>query len=131
MLSELRLAALLAKGAAGDASVLPAPIALEAATLGGAHALGLQDRIGSIEPGKEADLVAFDLGPPETQPLYDVVSHLAYSAGREQVTDVWVAGHRVVEGRQILQGSAQSDLKPKVTAWQNRCRQVLLTSGSS
>lgn len=131
MLSELRLAALLAKGAAGDASVLPAPIALEAATLGGAHALGLQDRIGSIEPGKEADLVAFDLAPPETQPLYDVISHLAYSAGREQVTDVWVAGQRVVEGRQILQGSAQSDLMPKVTAWQNRCRQVLLTSGSS
>ncbi len=131
MLSELRLAALLAKGAAEDASVLPAPAALEAATLGGAQALGLRDRIGSIEPGKEADLVAFDLSYPETQPLYDVISHLVYSAGREQVSDVWVAGQRVVEGRHIVGSSAQPDLMPNVGAWQNRCRQVLLTSGAS
>ena len=81
---------MLAKGAAGDASVLPAPDVLDAATLGGARALGLQRRIGSIEPGKEADLVAFDLALPETQPLYDVISHLVYSAGREQVSEVWV-----------------------------------------
>ena len=131
MLSELRLAALLAKGAAEDASVLPAPAALEAATLGGAQALGLRDRIGSIEPGKDADLVAFDLSHPETQPLYDVISHLVYSAGREQVSDVWVAGRRVVEGRHIVASSAQPDLMPNVGAWQNRCRQVLLTVGTS
>jgi 5-methylthioadenosine/S-adenosylhomocysteine deaminase len=131
MLSELRLAALLAKGAAGDASVLPAPAALEAATLGGARALGLATRIGSIEPGKDADLVAFDLDPPETQPLYDVVSHLVYSAGREQVSDVWVAGRRVVEARHILADLSHADLMPGVGAWQNKCRQVLLTSGSS
>ena len=131
MLSELRLAALLAKGAAGDASVLPAPAVLEAATFGGARALGLHDRIGSIEPGKEADLVAFDLSPPETQPLYDVISHLVYSAGREQVTDVWVAGRRVVDARHVLAASAQPDLMARVGAWQNRCRQVLLTAGAS
>ena len=131
MLSELRLAALLAKGAAGDASVLPAPAVLDAATLGGARALGLQHRIGSIEPGKEADLVAFDLAPPETQPLYDVISHLVYSAGREQVSEVWVRGQRVVEARQVLSAAAHADLMPKVRAWQNRCRQVLLTSGAS
>jgi 5-methylthioadenosine/S-adenosylhomocysteine deaminase len=131
MLSELRLAALLAKGAAGDASVLAAPAALEAATLGGARALGLQARIGSIEPGKDADLVAFDLSAPETQPLYDVISQLVYSAGREQVTDVWVAGRRVVEARQVLPASAHADLMPNVGAWQNRCRQVLLTAGAS
>jgi 5-methylthioadenosine/S-adenosylhomocysteine deaminase len=131
MLSELRLAALLAKGAAGDASVLAAPVILESATLGGARALGLGDRIGSIEPGKEADLVAFDLSPPETQPLYDVISHLVYSAGREQVTDVWVAGKRVVHARQVFQASAHTELMPSVAAWQNRCRQVLLTTGAS
>lgn len=131
MLSELRLAALLAKGATGDASVLPAPVVLESATLGGARALGLADRIGSIEVGKEADLVAFDLSPPETQPLYDVISHLVYCAGREQVSDVWVAGLRVVEERQVLLASAHGDLLPNVGAWQNRCRQVLLTSGAS
>jgi 5-methylthioadenosine/S-adenosylhomocysteine deaminase len=131
MLSELRLAALLAKGAAGDASVLPAPDVLDAATLGGARALGLQRQIGSIEPGKEADLVAFDLALPETQPLYDVISHLVYSAGREQVSEVWVGGQRVVEARQVLLASAHADLMPNVAAWQNRCRQVLLTAGAS
>ena len=131
MLSELRLAALLAKGATGDASVLPAPDVLDAATLGGARALGLQRRIGSIEPGKEADLVAFDLAQPETQPLYDVISHLVYSAGREQVSEVWVGGRRVVEARQVLLASAHADLMPGVGAWQNRCRQILLTVGAS
>ncbi|MGZ8981679.1 MAG: TRZ/ATZ family hydrolase [Burkholderiaceae bacterium] len=131
MLSELRLAALLAKGAAADASALPAPAVLEAATLGGAQALGLRSRIGSIEAGKEADLVAFDLSPPETQPLYDVISHLVYSAGREQVSDVWVAGQRVVQGRHVLASFAQPDLMANVGAWQNRCRQVLLTAGAS
>jgi 5-methylthioadenosine/S-adenosylhomocysteine deaminase len=131
MLSELRLAALLAKGGSADASALPAPAALEAATLGGAQALGLASRIGSIEAGKEADLVAFDLSQPETQPLYDVISHLVYSAGREQVSDVWVGGQRVVEGRQIVASHAQPDLMPNVGAWQNRCRQVLLTAGAS
>lgn len=131
MLSELRLAALLGKGATEDASVLAAATVLEAATLGGAHALGLRDRIGSIEAGKEADLVAFDLAQPETQPLYDVVSHLVYSAGREQVSDVWVSGQRVVQGRQVLSAPAHADLMPGVGAWQNRCRQVLLTAGAS
>ena len=131
MLSELRLAALLAKGASGDASVLAAPAILDAATLGGARALGLHDRIGSIEAGKEADLVAFDLAPPETQPLYDVISHLVYSTGREQLTDAWVRGQRVVEERQVLPASAHADLMPRVGAWQNRCRQVLLTAGAS
>jgi 5-methylthioadenosine/S-adenosylhomocysteine deaminase len=131
MLAELRLAALLAKGAAGDASVVPAPVILESATLGGARALGLSDRIGSIEAGKDADLVAFDLAPPETQPLYDVVSHLVYSAGREQVSDVWVAGAPVVRERQVMAATAHPDLMPAVAAWQNRCRQVLLTTGSS
>ena len=111
--------------------MLPAPAALEAATLGGARALGLQTRIGSIEPGKEADLVAFDLSPPETQPLYDVISHLVYSAGREQVSDVWVAGERVVRARQVLAALSHADLMPGVGAWQNKCRQVLLTSGPS
>jgi 5-methylthioadenosine/S-adenosylhomocysteine deaminase len=132
MLSELRLAALLAKGASGDPSVLPASIALEAATLGGARALGLERRIGSIEPGKEADLAAFDLAGPETQPVFDPVSQLVYAAGREQVTDVWVAGQAVVRTRQVLvesQGPSGRTTGSDVLAWQNRSRQVLQTAG--
>jgi 5-methylthioadenosine/S-adenosylhomocysteine deaminase len=90
--TEMRTAALLAKAVARDASAMPAHAALRAATLGGARALGLGARIGSIEPGKRADLVALALRAPELAPLYDPVSHLVYAAGREHVTHVWVDG---------------------------------------
>jgi 5-methylthioadenosine/S-adenosylhomocysteine deaminase len=128
LLAEARLAALLAKGASGDAAAAPAAAILEAATLGGARALGLAGRIGSIEPGKEADLAAFDLGEIETQPVFDPLSHLVYACGREHVSDVWVAGARVVRMRQVVDASG-TPLSPAaiapLTAWQNRCRQLL------
>jgi 5-methylthioadenosine/S-adenosylhomocysteine deaminase len=132
VLAETRLASLLAKGAAHDARILPAPLALEAATLGGARALGLERRIGSIEAGKEADLAAFDLGQIETQPVHDPVSQLIHSAGREHATDVWVAGESVVRKRQVLaeaQGATPGSTAATLRAWQNRCRQVLQTAG--
>jgi 5-methylthioadenosine/S-adenosylhomocysteine deaminase len=132
MLAETRLAALLAKGRSHDARALPAHAALQAATLGGARALGLDRRIGSIEPGKEADLAAFDLGALETQPVYAPVAQLVYAAGREHATDVWVAGRRVVKGRQVLTESAtggEAATAAALRAWQNRARQVLQTAG--
>ncbi len=92
MFSETRTAALLAKAVAQDAAALDAFSALRAATLGGAKAIGFDDRIGSIEPGKEADLVCVDLSALETQPLHHVVSQLIYATGRQQVSDVWIAG---------------------------------------
>lgn len=92
MFSETRTAALLAKAVAQDAAALDAFNALRAATLGGAKAIGFDDRIGSIEPGKEADLVCVDLAALETQPLHHVVSQLIYATGRQQVSDVWIAG---------------------------------------
>lgn len=93
---EMRLAALLAKGLSGRPDVLPAQHALRMATLDGAAALGLEARIGSLEIGKQADVVAVDLRGAYTQPTYDVVSQLVYSAGRGEVSDVWVAGRQVV-----------------------------------
>ena len=134
VLAELRLAALLAKGAARDATAFPAAAALEAATLGGARALGLAARIGSIEAGKEADLTAFDLSAPETQPWFDVISQLVYAAGREQVSDVWVAGQHVVRMRQVAAEAENRDDPPLgaiLAAWQNRSRQILQTAGST
>ncbi|MEO8188639.1 MAG: amidohydrolase family protein, partial [Burkholderiaceae bacterium] len=107
--------------------------AIQAATVINAEVLGWQDQIGSIEAGKQADLVAFDLAAIETQPLYDVVSQIVYAAGREQVSEVWVAGKRVVHKRHALadsDGQLQKSLMASVGAWQNRCRQVLLTSGT-
>ncbi len=118
LFEEMRLAALLAKAVARDAEAMPAHAALRAATLGGARALGLEGRIGSLVAGKEADLVAVRLDGPEMEPCYDPVSHLVYVAGRQQVSHVWVGGRNVVhEGR--LHGEAFDGLDSCVNLWQN------------
>ncbi len=93
MFGEMRSAALLAKGVAGDAAALPAERALRMATLNGARALGLDADTGSLVPGKWADLIAVDLGGIEGQPVYHPISQLVYATGRHQVTHVWVAGN--------------------------------------
>jgi 5-methylthioadenosine/S-adenosylhomocysteine deaminase len=100
LLAEAQTAALLAKGVSGDAEAAPAFQVLEMMTINGARALGLEERIGSIEVGKQADLCALNLNSPETQPLHNVVSQLVYAASSRQVSDVWVAGKRLLaEGK--------------------------------
>ncbi len=101
MLEEMRVAALLAKGVAGEATALPAHTALRMATLNGAKALGLDERIGSLEADKFADVVAIDLSAVFSEPVYDPVSQIVYTAGRDQVTDVWIAGKRVLHTRHL------------------------------
>jgi 5-methylthioadenosine/S-adenosylhomocysteine deaminase len=101
LLGEMRTAALLAKAVANDATALAAHQALRMATLNGAKALGLDDRIGSIVPGKAADLTAIDLSAADTQPVYNPISQLVYAAGREQVTDVWVNGKQLLANRRL------------------------------
>jgi len=101
LLGEMRTAALLGKGVASDPSALPARQVLHMATLGGARALGLGEEIGSLVAGKAADIAAIDLGQPQTQPVYDPVSQIVYAAGREQVSDVWVAGRRLVSNGRV------------------------------
>ncbi|WP_322522146.1 TRZ/ATZ family hydrolase [Guyparkeria halophila] len=103
MFDEMRTAALIAKPIANDAAAVSAHQALHMATLGGARAFGLDERIGSIEPGKRADLVAVNLDEPETQPVFDPVSTLVYSASRRQVSDVWVDGHALLRGGRLRQ----------------------------
>ena len=122
MFQEMRTAALLAKVVAGDAAAMPARQALHCATLGGARALGLERRIGSIVPGKAADLAAICLSTPETQPCFDPVSHLVYACGREHVTDVWVAGARAVRAR-TLTGIEARKLENQTALWHNKLRQ--------
>ncbi len=121
MFGEMRLAALLAKGASGRADVLPAAAALRAATLAGARALGLEAEIGSITVGKRADLSAVSLARIELQPVYDPVSLLVYTAGREDVTDVWVDGERVVKSQRLARIGAV-ELESNARLWQNRVR---------
>ncbi|HAO31636.1 MAG TPA: TRZ/ATZ family hydrolase, partial [Candidatus Competibacteraceae bacterium] len=71
------------------------------ATLNGARALGLDAETGSLEPGKSADVIAVDLEQPETEPIYHPISQLVYATGRHQVTDVWVAGRRLLAERRL------------------------------
>jgi 5-methylthioadenosine/S-adenosylhomocysteine deaminase len=67
------------------------------ATLNGAQALGLDGLVGSLQPGKAADIVAVDFNAPELAPCYDPVSHLVYAAGRQDVSHVWVAGELALD----------------------------------
>jgi 5-methylthioadenosine/S-adenosylhomocysteine deaminase len=115
----MRLAALLAKAVAGDAQAMPAHQALAAATLNGARALGLEASIGSLVPGKYADLCAISFEGPGLAPCYDPVSHLVYSAGRGQVSHVWVGGEARVERGKLL-GFENSGLNNRVLLWQNK-----------
>ena len=101
MLSELQTASLLAKGVAENPSALPAHAALQAATLTGARALGLEHLIGSLHPGKKADLIAVNLSDCATQPIYHPLNQIAYAATRQQITDVWVGGNRLMENHQL------------------------------
>ncbi len=115
---EMRLAALLAKAVARDAEALPAHAALRSATLGSAKALGLDRRVGSIEPGKRADLAAVRLAGPELVPMFDPASHLVYGAGRADVSDVWVDGVQRMADR-VLKHMDISGLDTRAKLWQN------------
>ncbi len=116
--NEMRTASLLAKGSSGDASVSSAMHTLQAATLDGARALGLEHEIGSLVVGKAADLCLVDFGQIICQPVYDVISHLVYVTGREQVSDVWVAGKHRVAGQQLLDPVHKLYLSSRLAAWQ-------------
>jgi 5-methylthioadenosine/S-adenosylhomocysteine deaminase len=122
MFGEMRLASLLAKVASGDPSAVPAATALRMATLNGAAALGLDMQTGSLEPGKHADIVAVDLSGIGTSPMYDPVSHLTHSAGRECVTDVWVGGEPAVADRRLTTVD-EGALLMRTRAWQQQLRQ--------
>ena len=97
MVQEMRMAACLYKEVRMNPRVMPPEHAIEMATLNGAKGVGLQDRIGSIEVGKEADFVVFDATQPEWQPLYNPVSNLVYSATGSSVRDVFIAGEQVLK----------------------------------
>jgi 5-methylthioadenosine/S-adenosylhomocysteine deaminase len=119
MFGETRTAALLAKAVADDASALDAATALRAATLGGACAMGLDHLVGSIEAGKQADLVCVDLAQVETQPLHYVVSQLVYACGRQQVSDAWIAGRQKLRDRQLV-GIDADALIANARQWRQR-----------
>ena len=119
MFQEMRLAALLAKGSSGQAEAIGAHQALRMATLGGAQALGLDAEFGSIAIGKSADLCAVNVNSSGMTPCYNAASLLVYSAGREHVSDVWIAGQiRVANG--LLLETDEIELIKLAALWQNQ-----------
>ena len=119
LLGETRTAAMLAKAVAGSATALDAHRALRMATLNGARALGLESEIGSLEVGKAADIVAFDLSGLAQQPIYDPVSQLIYATGRDCVKHLWVAGKQLLDDRQLTRMDEQQ-LTATAIAWGRR-----------
>ena len=119
MFGEMRTAALLAKAVSGDATAVSATVALQMATINGAKALGLDKVCGSLSVGKSADVIAIDLSYLETQPLYCPVSQIVYAASRQQVSDVWVAGQRLLKQRQLMTID-KAELLVRIAKWQER-----------
>ncbi len=102
MFEEMDLAVKLQNVTRLDPQALSAAAALEMATLGGARVLGLEKQIGSLEPGKRADLIAVRLDRPNAVPLYNPVSQMVYALKAEDVRDVMVNGKPVVRDGNIL-----------------------------
>jgi 5-methylthioadenosine/S-adenosylhomocysteine deaminase len=108
---------------------MDAATALRTATLGGARAIGLEDRIGSIEVGKRADLVAVDFGCVQLAPVYSPLSHLVYAASRRDVSDVWVDGRARVRDRVLLDVDTER-LIGNAARWAVQAKAALRARGS-
>ncbi|KOR30971.1 N-ethylammeline chlorohydrolase [Achromatium sp. WMS2] len=119
LFGEMHTAALLAKGTTGNASALPAAQVLRMATMNGAKALGVESVIGSLELGKDADVVAVDLNAAETTPVYNPVSQLVYASSRFQVRHVWVKGQHLLDNRLAVTLDQDSILK-RARVWAER-----------
>ena len=122
MFTEMRTAALLAKGTSGDATVMNAQQTLEMATINGARALAIDSHTGSLTPGKAADLIAVDLSSIETSPVYNPLSALIYSCSREHVTHSWVAGRQLMNNR-LLTTLNENELLTHAREWHDKISQ--------
>lgn len=119
MFGEMHTAALLAKAVSNNASTLGAQLALEMATINGAYTLGLEKVIGSIEVGKQADIIAIKIDPIDHQPMYNPVSQLVYTHNGHRVSDSWINGRRLVRNFELTTIDVNA-LSSKVALWQDK-----------
>ncbi len=119
LLSEIRMTALLAKVTGGDGGAIAAEQALRMATLDAAKALRRDHEIGSIEPGKWADLTCIDLMRCNSQPVYDPVSQLVYATRADQVSDAWVGGRHLLDQGELTTIDRESIFR-RSGEWQQR-----------
>ena len=116
MINELRIAGLLAKVSNMNPESLKVDALLSMASINGARALGMEDQIGSLKPGKSADMIAINLDDLDTLPVFDPLVQIAYAASRHQVSDLWVAGKQLMKARTLLTIDEQG-LRDKVRHW--------------
>lgn len=102
LFEELKQVAILHKGVQNNSTVIPADVALRMATLHGAEAIWLEDQVGSLEVGKEADFIILDTNQVFYHPKHDPISHVVYSASGRDVKDVYVQGKQIVKDRECL-----------------------------
>ncbi|MCG7201450.1 TRZ/ATZ family hydrolase [Marinobacter pelagius] len=122
LFGELRSAAMVAKAVAGDAAAVSAHQALAMATINGARALGREHDLGSLVPGKLADIIAIDLSDPFLQPVYDPASHLVYSNHARAVSHSWIHGVPQLQDGKLTRIDV-ADLMLRVNDWRDRIRQ--------
>ncbi|MBC8165316.1 MAG: amidohydrolase family protein [Bryobacteraceae bacterium] len=127
LFEEMDLAAKLQKVHTGNPTAVSARQAFEMATIRGAHALGLQQQIGSLEEGKRADLILVGTHAPHAVPMFDVYSHLVYALKGSDVRHVMVNGRLVVRNRQILTLNATA-VVAKAVEWQKKIEKSLESS---
>lgn len=121
ILSEMSTAAKVHKAISGDSTVLDAKTALLMATRWGADVLGIGDITGSIEQGKAADIVIMNLNKPHLTPLYDIYSHIVYSARASDVEVVFVNGRLVINDGNLVAGDEQAILD-KAREWKEKIK---------
>ena len=115
MFLAMRLTATLHKAVSGDARAVSVGEVLHMATLNAARALGAEDRLGSLEPGKAADFILLETRAPHAAPLFNPMNHIVYSAGKADVSHVFVGGKPIMRERRLV-GLDADDLVARVQA---------------
>jgi 5-methylthioadenosine/S-adenosylhomocysteine deaminase len=121
MFEAMRTASLLHKLQSNDPRAVSARTALEMATIGGARVLGMADRIGSLEPGKRADLIVVSMASARQTPLYEPISHLVYVTRGDDVRTTVVNGNVLMRDRRMLTLN-QSSVLAEARAWASKVR---------
>tara|TARA_R110001583_G_scaffold50288_5_gene156955 strand:- start:526 stop:1938 length:1413 start_codon:yes stop_codon:yes gene_type:complete len=119
LFGEMRTAAMLGKAVANDASALPDSYALEMATLNGAKALGIDHLVGSLEVGKQADIIAIDLSGLEQQPIYKPTSQIVYTNISHQVRYSWIMGRKVLDNGELTTLDSR-DIIARAELWRKK-----------
>jgi 5-methylthioadenosine/S-adenosylhomocysteine deaminase len=129
MFEAMRVAALLAKHESADPSTMSARTVLEMATIRGARALGMEGRIGSLEPKKRADFITVSVSGARQTPMYDAISHLVYVIHGEDVRNTVVNGKVLMRDRKVLTLDATAVIA-EARSWAAKVRAAVKTAAN-